>query len=221
MPKRVNCRHSYLRKLFPFLGKVAEYNWVPSELNVSFSFCIFLLSQSEFCQRSRLQQNSWEKNRKDFTDTIWFLWPLFLKNFDRNFAGILQEFFASALQNCIEYYINNPMRLQKNSNSIVLRNWKSVASHPLESRKNLGLKVSNYPPPLIIIFPSNQKNWAVLVGDLENSSKLIKMFLTRPQWGQSFSRVTFDFSCIFHLTNQFPIQYLGIKPYLISIKCVF
>ena len=97
------------------------------------------------------------------------------------------------------------MRLQKNSNSVVLRNWKSVASHPLESRKNLGLKVSNYPPPLIIIFPSNQKNWAVLVGDLENSSKLIKMFLTRPQWGQSFSRVAFDFSCIFHLTNQFPI----------------
>ena len=82
--------------------------------------------------------------------------------------------------------ITNPMRLQKNSNSIAPRNWKSVASHPLESRKNLGLKVSNYPPPLIIIFPSNQKNWAVLVGDLENSSKLIKMFLTRPQWGQSF-----------------------------------
>ena len=99
------------------------------------------------------------------------------------------------------------MRLQKNSNSIVLWNWKSVASHPLESRKNLGLKVSNY-PPLIIIFPSNQKNWAVLVGDLENSSKLIKMFLTRPQWGQSFSGVIFDFSCIFHLTNQFLI-YLG------------
>ena len=131
------------------------------------------------------------------------------------------EFFALAniLQNCIEYYKNNPMRLQKNSNSIVLRNWKSVASHPLESRKNLGLKVSNY-PPLIIIFPSNQKNWAVLVGDLENSSKLIKMFLTRPQWGQSFSGVAFDFSCIFHLTNQLLI-YLGIKTYLITIKCVF
>ena len=151
-----------------------------------------------------------EEIQKDFTDTIWFLWPLFLKNFDRNFVGILQEFLASAniSQICIEYHKNNPMRLQKNSNSIAPRNWKSVASHPLESRKNLGLKVSNYPPPLIIIFPSNQKNWAVLVGDLENSSKLIKMFLTRPQWGQSFSGVAFDYSCIFPLTNQFPI-YLG------------
>ena len=35
---------------------------------------------------------------------IWFLRPLFLKNFDRNFVGILQEFIASAniSQICIE-----------------------------------------------------------------------------------------------------------------------
>ena len=47
-----------LLQIEKFLGKVAEYNWVPSELNVSFFFWIFLFSPSEFCQRSKLQRNS-------------------------------------------------------------------------------------------------------------------------------------------------------------------